>query len=74
MEAIGSITRRGVRVWIEFREGKRHGFEISYLLEEGCDNGHCRIIKGKSNDDYWQDGKCVVSGYRKCKGDEYDGY
>jgi hypothetical protein len=61
------------RIWIQFYEGKRHGFEISYSLKEGCDPS-CRTIHTQLDNDYWRDGKCVGSGYRECEGDEYEGY
>ena len=61
------------RFWVEFREGKRHGFEKSYVWQD-CSTETCRDIAGDDDTDYWQNDKCVGQGYRKCEGDEYDGY
>ncbi len=64
------------RNWIQFEEDKRHGLEVSYALLRGCNTccGQCRVIEGKDDTDFWRNGKCVGTGWRKCEGDEYDDY
>ena len=57
------------RFAIAFREGKRHGIEISYVWQD-CSTEICRDIAGDFDTDYWQNDQCV----RECEGDEYDGY
>ena len=65
--------------WIEFREGKRHGWSISYSLTE-CDEEdsegrwQCRTIIDKWDRDYYINDTCVNHNDVECEGDEYDGY
>ena len=59
---------------IQFRKGKRDGFETSFPLHEGCDTGQCREVEGKHDVEFWRDDNCVGTGEAKCEGDEYDGY
>ena len=65
--------------WIEFREGIRHGWSISYSLTE-CDEedsegrSQCRTVIDKWDRDYYRDDKCVSYNDAECEGDEYDGY
>ena len=64
--------------WIEFREGKRHGWAISYSLMECVEvsKGHeeCRDLNDKEDTDYYRDDKCVNAKHAKCEGDEYEDF
>ena len=65
-----------ISYWIEFRQGERNGWAISYSLQlcvgESKGREVCRDVISKWDRNYYRDGLCVSYNQTVCDGDEYE--